>query len=95
MLNINIYIIAISTFLFCYFRTRFLMLFFQQDEYRNLWFLKFIFKRAELIDKKLTFCLLLIWAISLEFPFVVWGIIPLFIYFSYSENDFILVDIYW
>ena len=57
MLNINIYIIAISTFLFCYFRTRFLMLFFQQDEYRNLWFLKFIFKRAELIDKKLTFCL--------------------------------------
>ena len=89
MLNINIYIIAISTFLFCCFRTRFLMLFFQQDEYRNFWFLKFIFKRAELIDKKLTFCLLLIWAISIEFPFVVWGIIPLFIYFSYSENDFI------
>lgn len=89
MLNTAIYIIAISTFLFCYFRTLFLILFFQQNEYRTKWFLKYIFKRAELIDKKLTFFLILIWALSFIFPIVIWGIIPLFIIFTISENNFI------
>lgn len=89
MLNASVYIFAISNFLFCYIRSKFLMLFFQQEEYRNSWFLKYIFKRAELIDKKLTFALLFIWVISLEFPVAVWLMLPAFLFFMISEYNFL------
>lgn len=47
-------------FTFCFFRLKLLMLFFQQEEYRNPWFFKFCFEKYRLIDKKLTFLLLTI-----------------------------------
>lgn len=89
MLSLDVYIFAIANFLFCYVRSKFLMLFFQQEEYRNTWFLKYIFRRAELIDKKLTFGLLLIWVLSLEFPILVWLMLPLFLVFMVSEHMFL------
>lgn len=54
------FLFVLITFIFCFFRLRLLMLFFQQKEYRNNWFLKFYLEKGRLIDKKLTASLLAI-----------------------------------
>ncbi len=89
MTNFEIYIFALATFIFCFFRTKYLMLFFQQDEYRSNWFFKYILRRAVLIDKKLTIFLLLIWVATLYIPLTIWAIIPLFILFVVDEDKFL------
>lgn len=48
--------------IFLYHRLKLIMMFFQQNEYRNKFFIKFIFEKGHLIDKKMTAILLLILA---------------------------------
>ena len=47
--------------IFALFRLRFLLMFFQQEEYENINFLKLVFKGARLVDKRLCLVLLLLW----------------------------------
>lgn len=52
---------------FIFFRMKVLMIFFQQDEYRNNWFLKLIFGKYKLVDKKLSLSILVVLILSLLF----------------------------
>ena len=76
----------LSVIIFSFFRLRVLMLFFQQDEYRNKWFFSFIFKNLKLVDKKLAFLILLIWAFSLVNPIAIYLLAPIFIISAILEN---------
>lgn len=77
---------ALSIIIFSFFRLKVLMLFFQQEEYRGKWFLSLIFKNFKLVDKKLAFLIILIWAFSLINPIVIYLLAPILIIFIILEN---------
>ncbi|MDD2840695.1 MAG: Mur ligase family protein [Rickettsiales bacterium] len=77
---------TLSIIIFSFFRFKVLILFFQQDEYRNKWFLSFAFKNLKLIDKKLVFLIVLIWAFSLINPILIYLLAPVLIIFAVLEN---------
>lgn len=77
---------TLAVIIFSFFRFRVLMLFFQQQEYRGKWFLSLIFKNFKLVDKKIAFLILLIWAFSLLNTIAIYFIAPIFIIFAFLEN---------
>lgn len=81
-------LLILSILIFSFFRMRLLMMYFQQNEYRNNWFIKFIFEKLKLVDKKLTFCLIIIWIVSFKIPQINWLIIPTLLAFAINESKY-------
>ncbi|MDR2527351.1 MAG: UDP-N-acetylmuramoyl-tripeptide--D-alanyl-D-alanine ligase [Rickettsiales bacterium] len=74
-------VIFVSLFVFAFFRVKLLLLFFQQKEYRNIWFLKFIFNGRRLVDVKLTVLTILLYILN---PYL---ILIGFLLFGLYENS--------
>ncbi|MDR2760584.1 MAG: UDP-N-acetylmuramoyl-tripeptide--D-alanyl-D-alanine ligase [Rickettsiales bacterium] len=66
------YIFTFFIVIFSFFRLNLLALFYQQKEYSNRWFLKFIFRKMRLADKKLTAILLVTGYFSAKMPALIW-----------------------
>jgi len=69
-------------------RMRFLLMFFQQEEYENKNFLKLVFKGARLVDKRLCFWLLLLWVAALKFPFLAFFVFVPFAFYALREQKY-------
>lgn len=69
-------------------RMRFLLMFFQQEEYENKNFLKLVFKGARLVDKRLCFWLLLLWVAALKFPFLAFFAFVPFAFYALREQKY-------
>ena len=80
------FILLLSLLVFSFFRFRTLMLFFQQDEYDNVRFLKNVYQNKNLIDKKLSITLLVLLLISLTSSFLSILLIPVLIFFVIREE---------
>lgn len=73
---------------FAPFRLRFLLMFFQQEEYENKNFLKLVFKGARLVDKRLCLMLLLLWAVAFALPFVAFFVFVPFMFCAVREQKY-------
>jgi UDP-N-acetylmuramoyl-tripeptide--D-alanyl-D-alanine ligase len=77
------YILFGSLLIFVFFRIRFLFLFFQQKEYRNKWFLDYMFTDLRLIDKKLSFILFITYYVQIYY-------IPI-VFLIFGLNEFLIL----
>ncbi|MDD4520311.1 MAG: UDP-N-acetylmuramoyl-tripeptide--D-alanyl-D-alanine ligase [Alphaproteobacteria bacterium] len=72
--------------LFSFYRLKFLMLFFQQEEYDNVRFIKYAFRRFKLIDKKLSFIILILFPVMLLWKYASLLLLVLFVLFGIKES---------
>ncbi len=86
MSSVFMYTILLSTIIFCYFRLRFLVWFFQQDEYETRTFLKTIFYKLRLLDKKLVLGIILVGFIGIYQSYLSLILLILFVYFILKER---------
>ena len=74
--------------IFALLRLRFLLMFFQQEEYENKNFLKLVFKGARFVDKRLSLTLLLLWAVALALPCLVFFVFVPFVFCALREQKY-------
>ncbi len=79
--------VLLSALIFCGFRLRFLMWFFQQEEYEASSFAKTVFHKGRLIDKKLVPLLVFAGVVAIYFPLFGLLCLPLFVGFAWRENQ--------
>lgn len=82
--------IYVCLIVFSFFRIKFLMQFFQQEEYENKSFLKFVFKDARMVDKRLTCIFIAVWLMIVFMPALCLLAFPAFVYELVREYRFVL-----
>ena len=85
-LVVYIAIFVAPLFFFLFARSKLLLMFFQQDEYDNPRFLRYVFKNGKLVDKKFT-CILLAGAIVASLPYKI-NLFFLYLLFAFAAFMF-------
>lgn len=78
--------VFLSLIIFSFFRLKLLTMFFQQEEYNGSWFLKLVFNKGKLVDKRLCICLLIVLCLSFIDKNVAFIVPFLFLFFGIREN---------